>query len=527
MESLRAIRHDKFLLQVLLIIGLITLVCSQRFEFKHSFKAPFYLTRGGYLPFWEYGGSTAISEQKVRLTPVFQSRIGYIWNSASVSMDNWEVIMEFKVGGGGKYGADGLAFWYTQDSKKTGPVFGSKDYWKGLALIFDSFDNDQRGDNPKIYAIYNDGSKSYDAGTDGANLELGHCLINYRNRHVITRAKIRWLEGVLKVDIDNGSGFESCIEAQLPSDQLLERNWYYGLSAATGELFDNHDVISFLAYNLDPYSNPLPDQDLPVQPKTDDPQPTPQAEFKTLAQKLNEIRDAPEQNSNQNSNQKTNDYRGATKEEFEQAISKTQQGVENVIKDHVSTVVEHISQAEERDHRILEALARTEQLLQQHSSVIPTQMDTVKSAFIDTHQNLYGDLVDQITRRIHDQLTPVVDEIQEIKSAFEKDINYLRTAISDIKSGVGKGDPTTSRIMQGVDDLGRKWNGMKERMDRMESKIDERRKEIKEEKAEEQGVKGWLEGIVGWVELLVGVAEIGGLVWWVLKRQKAKENKHF
>lgn len=37
------------------------------------------------------------------------------------------------------------AFWYTMESEgMTGPVFGSRDNWKGLGVFFDSFDNDAK-----------------------------------------------------------------------------------------------------------------------------------------------------------------------------------------------------------------------------------------------------------------------------------------------------------------------------------------------------------------------------------------------
>ena len=34
------------------------------------------------------------------------------------------------------------AVWFTEMKGIEGPVFGSNDYWKGLAVFFDSFDND-------------------------------------------------------------------------------------------------------------------------------------------------------------------------------------------------------------------------------------------------------------------------------------------------------------------------------------------------------------------------------------------------
>jgi hypothetical protein len=35
--------------------------------------------------------------------------------------------------------------------------------------------------------------------------------------------------------------------------ESLPKGYYFGLSAATGHLTDNHDVFSFITYNLDPW----------------------------------------------------------------------------------------------------------------------------------------------------------------------------------------------------------------------------------------------------------------------------------
>jgi hypothetical protein len=35
-----------------------------------------------------------------------------------------------------------MAFWYTRERMEEGPVFGNRDRWNGLAITFDTFDND-------------------------------------------------------------------------------------------------------------------------------------------------------------------------------------------------------------------------------------------------------------------------------------------------------------------------------------------------------------------------------------------------
>lgn len=41
-------------------------------------------------------------------------------------------------------------------------MFGSSDQWNGLGVFFDSFDNDNKRNNPYIMAMVNDGTKIYD-----------------------------------------------------------------------------------------------------------------------------------------------------------------------------------------------------------------------------------------------------------------------------------------------------------------------------------------------------------------------------
>ena len=57
-------------------------------------------------------------------------------------MTDWEVQFQFSVHGRRKdlFG-DGFAFWYTADKNQLGPTFGSKDYFKGLAIILDTYSN--------------------------------------------------------------------------------------------------------------------------------------------------------------------------------------------------------------------------------------------------------------------------------------------------------------------------------------------------------------------------------------------------
>lgn len=52
--------------------------------------------------------------------------------------------------------------WYVEKPNQPGPVFGYADQWKGMGLFFDSFDNDNKNNNPYISVIVNDGTINYD-----------------------------------------------------------------------------------------------------------------------------------------------------------------------------------------------------------------------------------------------------------------------------------------------------------------------------------------------------------------------------
>ncbi|XP_054153415.1 protein ERGIC-53-like [Oppia nitens] len=233
----------------------------KRFEYKYSFKGPYLAQKDGTVPFWAYDGNAIASEEMVRITPSLRSKKGSVWTKTKTSFEWWEVELIFRVNGRGRLGADGLAFWFTDERATEGPVFGSADNWKGLALLFDSFDNDNKGNNPYIMAMINDGSKSYDHQSDGINQQLAGCLRDFRNKPFPVRAKIEYYKNVLAVmfhsgNTNNEDEYELCLRAE---NIFLPQFGYFGVSAATGGLADDHDVLKFLTYSLHvPGTEPKP-----------------------------------------------------------------------------------------------------------------------------------------------------------------------------------------------------------------------------------------------------------------------------
>lgn len=67
---------------------------------------------------------------------------------------NWEVNVQFKVHGKAKelFG-DGMALWYSKHRMTTGPVFGSRDHFSGLAIILDTYSNHNGPHNVSVFCV--------------------------------------------------------------------------------------------------------------------------------------------------------------------------------------------------------------------------------------------------------------------------------------------------------------------------------------------------------------------------------------
>ncbi|XP_071867875.1 lectin, mannose binding protein ergic53 [Bombus fervidus] len=225
----------------------------RKFEYKYSFKPPYLAQKDGSVPFWEYGGNAIASAENVRVAPSLRSQKGAIWVKQPVTFNWWEVELIFRITGRGRIGADGLAFWYTAEKGAyNGTVFGSSDQWKGLGIFFDSFDNDNKHNNPYIMAVLNDGTESFDHTNDGTTQLSAGCLRDFRNKPFATRAKIEYYENILTVLFHNGmtnneQDYEICFRVE---NVVLPKGGYFGVSAATGGLADDHDVSHFLTHSL-------------------------------------------------------------------------------------------------------------------------------------------------------------------------------------------------------------------------------------------------------------------------------------
>lgn len=88
--------------------------------------------------------------------------------------------------------------------------------------------------------------------SDGTTQLLSGCLRDFRNKPFPTRAKIEYYMNTLTVMFHNGMSqnqdeYELCLRAE---NVQLPQHGYFGISAATGGLADDHDVFHFLTTSL-------------------------------------------------------------------------------------------------------------------------------------------------------------------------------------------------------------------------------------------------------------------------------------
>lgn len=220
---------------------------------EHSLIKPYQGT-GMMVPFWDFHGSTLVTPNHVRITPDQQSKQGALWNSVPCTVPSWEMQAHFKIHGHGKdlFG-DGMAIWYAKDRMQPGPVFGSKDYFHGMVVIIDTYSNhngEHNHQHPYISAMINNGTLHYDHDKDGTHTELAGCEVKLRNVYHDTSLAIRYEKDTLTVltDVENKGEWKECFTTP---GVKLPTGYYFGVSAATGDLSDNHDIISLRFYQLD------------------------------------------------------------------------------------------------------------------------------------------------------------------------------------------------------------------------------------------------------------------------------------
>ncbi|KAM8829250.1 lectin, mannose-binding 2-like a [Spinachia spinachia] len=225
---------------------------------------------------WELMGDAMVTTDQLRLTPDKQSRQGAVWSRLPCHLTDWEMQVHFKIHGQGKknLNGDGLAIWYTKERGQKGPVFGNKDNFTGLGVFVDTYPNEEKHLEaqkkrytprtqrifPFVLAMVGNGSVGYDHERDGRPTELGGCNAMVRNLKHDTFLFIRYVRRRLTVmiDIDGQHEWRDCLD--IPGVRL-PKGYYFGATAVTGDLSDNHDIISLKLYQLTVLRSPKEEEE--------------------------------------------------------------------------------------------------------------------------------------------------------------------------------------------------------------------------------------------------------------------------
>ncbi|XP_033952449.1 lectin, mannose-binding 2-like a [Pseudochaenichthys georgianus] len=232
---------------------------------EYSLSKPYQGVGSASSSHWELMGDAMVTTDQVRLTPDKQSKQGAVWGRLPCHLTDWEMQVHFKIHGQGKknLNGDGLAIWYTKERMQKGPVFGNMDNFTGLGVFVDTYPNEEKHLEaqkkrytprtqrifPFVLAMVGNGSISYDHERDGRPTELGGCNAMVRNLKQDTFLFIRYVRRRLTVmiDIDGQHEWRDCLD--IPGVRL-PKGYYFGASSVTGDLSDNHDIISLKLYQL-------------------------------------------------------------------------------------------------------------------------------------------------------------------------------------------------------------------------------------------------------------------------------------
>jgi mannose-binding lectin 2 len=209
---------------------------------------------------FESGGTAAVNRHFVRLTPDRQSKRGFIWGKQQLGAKEFEAVLTFRISGQAKsWFGDGLALWITDSQRYVqGDNHGFIGNFKGFGVVFDTFVNQEHAGGHKDVTFFeNDGSKTLDQLNEMDKLGCMAPGIRYHEKNAnfnpstsLSRAKIQYKAQQLTISIDAaGTGqWEPCYTQRITiSDDWMDKA-VFGITASTGGLADNHDVIGLSVY---------------------------------------------------------------------------------------------------------------------------------------------------------------------------------------------------------------------------------------------------------------------------------------
>ena len=215
---------------------------------------------------WALVGNAAMFPDFIRLTADEQHQRGVAVTRAPATElgDEWTADITMRIHGNGvSLAGDGAAFWYTAAPQHVGELVGADGRYTGLGLFVDTYVNspDQVHPHPYVSIVANDGSEVAAHDLAGFHTSLhppAGCPVDVRQigqfQAKYTTLRLVYAHRTLTLWQTSGQGpdaylfkpeaeWSKCTEVQ---DIGLPAGYYFGASATTGEVSDNHDVYRFL-----------------------------------------------------------------------------------------------------------------------------------------------------------------------------------------------------------------------------------------------------------------------------------------
>jgi hypothetical protein len=234
-------------------------------EVHHSLHVPLDQSQ----VYWNFGGSTVLTKNSIRLTPASQNKRGWLWNDYPIESENFELEFSVEIFSRPHFGGDGMAVWLLQSTQDptfqtdpthlNGDVFGMRNDFRGVGVVFDVYDNDGKRDNPSVFVIYNPDGVETNFNHDNdyandmykrvpavpnartANSDSFSCVANLRNTGRPSRVMLKSLHNVLHVyvDADDGVGYRFCLAVEF--DKSF-KDHHIAFTAMTGQVADVHEI---------------------------------------------------------------------------------------------------------------------------------------------------------------------------------------------------------------------------------------------------------------------------------------------
>ena len=181
-----------------------------------------------------------------------------MWSNTAVGVPSFFSIFDFRISGTSKtvFG-DGIAIWIVKDGfyAHTGQHGFTQDFY-GVGVIFDTFRNTEHP-HKDVAIVVNDKTRTWESmmqsvnGCDGAMRYYAGPETRFSINDK-SRAKIYMNDTHigLQVDLKNSGRWEECALVTLEG---LSEDWlrhaHIGVTASTGQLSDNHDVMSLQSFS--------------------------------------------------------------------------------------------------------------------------------------------------------------------------------------------------------------------------------------------------------------------------------------